>query len=381
MTSENELLLEGNYESKKEKQCSEYMNLKGCAGILIIIVQCMCEIGSISCLQVIRHLPPNFELNTLRFAIGLVLVIIYLVLSWQLPLIQRDLTGWVLLGVLATFFYNLTLYSEYVKKLPIGAVFGIKQGFYILLVAMATRILLKQKHSWLKVALMLMTWIGIGIVILSSFLPKSENMMKHWSNCNNWNHTSISQEDSNKLLKDEAAEHTKNLTLLQKDCSAHLTGYTTDGVLISITLIFTGMLCATVENLTISGTSLKDVNGIFLSFWYFLFGSISSILTSITFENMFIPEKLTDKIYSVVHCTLASVVTFLCIFALKLLEPNILAIIYSIQIPLALITQMFLVQLVTPPVDLWVLILGLVIITLSVFMISMTAVCLKANDP
>ena len=128
------------------------------------------------------------------------------------------------------------------------------------------------------------------------------------------------------------------------------------------------------ESLAISRTSLREINGVFLSFWYFLFGTILSPLTSLTFENMFIPETMTDKICSIVHCTLASASTFLYIFAIKLLDANLVAIVYSIYIPLALTTQMFLLQSVTPPVELWVLVLGLVIITICVFAISTNAV-------
>ena len=385
MADENKLLLEleDSKQLKKEQLYKGYVNPKNCFGIFIIVVQCMCEIGSISCLQLITDLPPNFELNSLRFAIGLVFVIVYLLVSWQLPVIERNLAAWVFLGVLATYFYNLTLYSEYVKELPIGAVFGIKQGFYILLVALASRILLKQKHSWLKLFLIATTCLGIGLVILSSFLPHGETVSGNLNKCNKHDLSAMLEEDIDKVpgeLKDVVLKNETKMTILCEDFPNNLTGYTTDGVLIAIALIFACMVCGTVENLVISGTPLKDVNGIFLSFWYFLFGSFSSILTSITFETMFLPDMLTDKIYSVMHCTFASLTTFLYIFALKFLDPSILAIVFSIHIPLALVTQIFLLQSITPPVELWVLILGLAIITLSVFAISTIAVCMTKSQ-
>ena len=141
------LLLDDEDKSKRKHTNKGW---KTCLGVLIILIECLCAIGSISCLQIITHLPPNFELNSLRFAIRLVFVIIYLLFSRQLPRVPWELSRWLFIGVLATYIYNLTLFSEYVKKLPIGAVFGVKQGFVILLVAIASRILFQQEHSWFK---------------------------------------------------------------------------------------------------------------------------------------------------------------------------------------------------------------------------------------
>ena len=380
---------------KEDKSLQKYTSKqwKTSLGILIIIVECLCSIGSISCLQIITRLPPNFELNSLRFAIGLLFVITYLLLCRQLPRVPWELTSWLFLAVLATYVYNLTLFSEYVKQLPIGAVFGINQGFEILLVAIASRILLHQEHSWFKVALILTTFVGIGLVISSSFLPGHAGIKERHHNRNDTNFTLMSyesyQQPSNPNSTEQAIdgldyEYSLNdinetITSPKNYYSNIETGFTTESILIAIGLLFACAVSLTTESLAISGTPLREINSIFLSFWYFLFGSIASPLTSLTFENMFIPETMTDKICSLVHCTLASVATFLYILVLKLLDANLVAIVYSIHIPLALTTQMFLLQSVTPPVELWVLVLGLVIITFSVFGISMNAIC-NANN-
>ncbi len=387
MADEKEGLLESQDESTKEHPIKGW-NSKNCLGITFIVVDCMSSIGSISCLQLTTDLPPNFELNSLRFAIGLVFVTVYLLLTRELPRIRKELTAWVFLGVLVTYFYNLSLYNEYVKELPIGAIYGIGQGLFILLVAIGSRILLKQNHSWLKLALTFTSFIGIGLVILSSFLPSRDIANKcEWSDTN----LTSTSKDFNKL-NISSGQYVKghgpslenryygtNVTFLPEDCRDLARQYTTKALLIAIGLIFASILCVSIENLVISGTSLKEVNGIFLSFWYFLFGSISSALTSVMFENIFIPDKLTDKIYSVVHCTLASAKTILYIYVLKLLESNLTAVVYSIDIPLSLGTHMFLLQSVTPPVELWLLILGLLIITISVLAISLNE-CLYSKN-
>ncbi len=70
-------------QNSPEKEQKQKLNIKSCVGIFMVVLICLCDITSISCLQVISHLPPDFELNTLRFAVGLVFVVIYLLFTKQ----------------------------------------------------------------------------------------------------------------------------------------------------------------------------------------------------------------------------------------------------------------------------------------------------------
>ncbi len=376
-------------------------------GIGLIILECMSGIASISCLQLITDLPPMFELNTLRFAIGFVFVVVYLVFTWQLPSLDRGLIKWTLLGILATYIFNLTFYNEHVKELPITAVFGTKRAFAMFLGAAASKVVLKEKLGWLKITLIFATFVGIGFVISSSFLPINNEQGIRAEHLQISDKTLTNIQTADKSTRVENTKGTNfpnpyrisfsnvNITTpafssirkadsqndsflnnypvnLQNDSLLH--EYTAEGIIISIALIFTAQLAAIVENLAISGTGLREVNGVFLAFWYFLSGTLLSLLTSIIIEDVFIPNNTMDKILSVIHCIAASAVTFTYIIAVKLTSPALLTIIFSIHIPLALTAQMFLLGSVTPPVELWVLILGLAIITLSVFVMSISAI-------
>ena len=360
----------------------------------------MGEIGSISCLQLIKDIPPIFELNILRFGIGFVISCLYMLFTWQLPRIQRNLAGWVALICLVSYSFNLSLYNEYVKQLPLAAVFGTRQASFLLLVTAASIIILKEKLSWFKIGLIFVTLIGIGLVISSSFISRSDQqilqIMGNFSVPDKTNgsvHIAAIQNISPQMTETPETNVSYTFTALSNSTdneykNAPLTDvsnlhghkYTAQGIIISVTLLFITQLCDTIENMTISGSGLKDVNGVFIVFWFYLVGTILSIVTSLIFEDMFIPEDNMDKIFSVIHCTAASVVTFLFTLASQLLKPNVLAIVFSIHTPLALTTQMFLLQSVTPPVELWVLILGLAIITLSVFTMSISAVCFTNVD-
>ena len=358
--------------------------IKGCIGIVLVVVACLCDIGSLACLQLISHLSPDFELNTLRFAVGLIFSVISLLHMQQLPKIGKGHSGWALLVALATYFYNVTKFNEYVKDLAVGAVIGIRQGFVIVLMAIATRWFLKKKHSWLDGVLTFTCILGVALVTLSAFLPTSNKEKNIFSR-------NSSEVDAGQLLIPQMTyptistfenglqnEETNASTYkLSNEQNIHDMDNDRDSmyrITICIVLIFGCALSASTEYIIIAATSLKEVNNIFLGFWYFLFGTIFSLITSVIFEDIFIPEKAIDKILSLAHCIMASAFTFVFIVLLKLINPSILSVILSIRIPLALLTQMFLLQTVTPPVELWVLILGLSIITLSVFGISVSVV-------
>ncbi len=375
-------------------------NVKNCIGISLALIQCMSETGCMSCLQLITNLPPTFELNTLRFAIGFVFAISYLVFTWQVPYIERNLIPWTVVGIMATFFLNLAVYNEHVKKLPIGAVFGTKIASFMLLCAAATKILFKEKLGWLKIVIIFATFVGIGLVISSSFLPVwTKQQMKIETNYQKSDGVNAKNSTTDLFLNEKVSERHRNIsypylisngtsekilnvwkTDFQRDYSPVQKNLSVWAIIISIILIFSSQICAAAENLAISKTGLKDVNGIFLAFWYCLVGTLLSLVTSLIFEDIFIPDKNMDRLLSVAHCIAASAVTLLYISAAKLLNPTVLAIVFSIHIPLALTTQIFLLKSVTPPVELWVLMLGLVIITISEFIMSISAIFSKRSN-
>ncbi len=341
-------------------------NMNNGLGIFIVVIICMCDIGSIACLQLISNLPPDFELNTLRFAVGLVFSVIYFLSKRKVPKVRQKLAKWVFVVALATYFYNVFLFNGYVKELPVGAVIGLKQGFFIILIAIASWIILKERHSQFQYFLTLTTFLGVVFVTMSSFLPDNT---KHNGSSN----------ISNIGRKLQASAMDKGMLPSRKIAQETMSSDNGSTSMISISFIFCCALFGTIENLVISETGLKAENYSFLSFWYFLFGAISSFITSVLWEDIFIPHKPLDQFLCLIHCTLASAGTFLLIIAFRLMNPSLLSVVFSVQIPLALVTQMFLLQSVTPPVDVWMLVLGLSIITISVLLISIRAILFQSG--
>ncbi len=385
MASETEHLLES--EGGKLHTQDKSWRINNSIGIIIVFIICMCDIGSIACLQLISNLPPDFELNALRFTSGLIFSMGYIFWKRKLPKIQKKLSGWVFLVALSTYLYNISLFNGYVKELPVGAIIGLKQGFFIVLIAIASHILLQEKHSWIHSFLALATFSGVVLVILSSFLQTGVKDSLDLKNSAD----SIIGVANNEIRSTQNIHHnnSKQRSDNQSDIMHFSSGWTQNKtqnhernhkmfvyhILISISLIFCCALFGTIENFAISQTGLREENYSLLSFWYFLFGSISSLITSLIFEDIFIPHILIDQVLCLVHSILASTGTFLLIVAYKLMNPNLLSVVFSIQIPLALLTQIYILESVTPPVELWMFTSGLGIITLSVLSISVKAIC------
>ncbi len=89
----------------------------------------------------------------------------------------------------ATYFYNISKFNEYIRELAIGAVFGIKQGFFLVLIAVSSRIFLKEKHSWIKCLLTITCFVGVVLVTLASVLPS-------YHHTNNGTTTDLANKDS-----------------------------------------------------------------------------------------------------------------------------------------------------------------------------------------
>ncbi len=339
----------------------------------------------------------------------------YFLVKRQVPTIEKSQAGWVILGAVAVYFYSVTLYNEYVKELPLAAVIGIEQAFYILLLALATRIVLKEELSRFIITVIFVTFIGISLVLTSAFLvPESDKLQIEALNYEK-DLVSLFGESSNQPFngKDEQSlnlsgteERDKNLgnassvywnikekwslftvnELPNKTDSrttvngTNMTPYevNNDGstqyswfrVVVEVALLFSCVFCETIENLAISATPLKDVSSMSIAFWQCVLGLISTSITSLIFEDIFIPQSSMDKFYCILQAMFATGVTFLYIIASQLVEPSVLAIVFTLHIPMAILIETFLLQSVTPPTNTWLLISGLIIITLAVFTIS-----------
>ena len=57
------------------------------------------SVGGIACIQLMNQIPPDFQLSTFRFTVGLIFATIYLTIKGKLPQVERKNIKW--LGVIA----------------------------------------------------------------------------------------------------------------------------------------------------------------------------------------------------------------------------------------------------------------------------------------
>ncbi len=359
------LLKESEDDSEKQKLISSSYCQTVC-GIVAVCGITMCKVISISCLQLMEHPPPEFELNFLRFAAGILFNVTFLTITRTLPRIERKKWVPVLIVAFVTLTSSLSLYNKYVKMLPVSGVFGIRAGLFLLQVSVLSRIVLKHSPSTMQLILTNTALIGVSLVIYSSFNDGSE-------------------EKSNAVIAINSSvfnsENISSVGYLNISGITSPDSYTPQDkvyLIFAALTLFGNALSDSIEVTVISISSLKETNAAILSFWYFLCGMLFSIPPTMIFEKIIVPQEPNEIILVIVHSVSSSGVTFLAIVAIQLLLPSIFSVLQSSEIPVALTCQMFLLHTVTPPVDLLVFIVGLLIITVSVLGISLLA--LKAES-
>ena len=135
-----------------------------------------------------NQIPPDFQLNALRFGVGVLFSLIYLFSKWVSPLISKESIKWLAIVSATTIIFNFTLYSHYLKRMPIVTVLCVHQTFKIILTLIFAKLFLNSNISIAKCVLCLATVVGTVLTVVPRVqmyldLPTSE--LEHISLENN----------------------------------------------------------------------------------------------------------------------------------------------------------------------------------------------------
>ena len=75
-----------------------------------------------------QDIPPDFELNSLRFLVAFLPICLGLIITNKLPKVSWSDARLLMCGSLAYILYNLLLYTHYIKFAPLGSVGAIVIG-------------------------------------------------------------------------------------------------------------------------------------------------------------------------------------------------------------------------------------------------------------
>ena len=336
-------------------------------GVAAVVSKSVAQVVSIASLQMMNQIPPDFQLNALRFGVGVLFSVIFLFSKWVPPLILKDNIKWLSIVSATTILFNLTLYSHYLKRMPIVTILCVHQTFKIVLTLVFAKIFLNSNMSITKCAICLFTVLGTVLTVIPRvqmylYLPVPELEEVSFDNSNGIN----VQDKCREILLNSTTNFTHSHGAgSENECDDNHSGNDVNSVMAAVGLIFAASVSSTVEQTVISGSAIRDENTVIFSFWYFIIGAIFSSTVTFIFENPFIPESISDILLCFGHSVGASAVTYLDFVALQILEINVYTIISAIRLPLALVLQMTVLEGTVPIKHLYLLIIGMTITILT----------------
>ena len=352
--------------SKDETGTNRVRYLVGVAAATSTI---LAQLGGIASIQLMSQIPPDFELNTLRFAVGVAFSTLYLLLKQTFPRISKENVKWLAVVSVTTVGYNLSLYSHNLKMMPIVTLLCVLQTFRIILTLLFSKVFLKSDISLMKFAICLITIIGTTLTVIprvEMYLQSPCESCIHLKNNTNQHISSTGVNYSVGFSPGSNINYTSEYYVGNSDNSNYgNSNYGIVSFLVSVSVIFVAALTSTIEATVISGSPLRDENTVIFSFWYFIIGTIFSLTVTFIFEQPFIPDNASDILLCFGHSVGASAVTYLDLVALQILDINVYVIIITLRLPIALVLQMTILKSIIPVKHILVLGIGMIITVVS----------------
>ena len=331
-------------------------------GVAAAVSKSIAQVVSIASLQMMKQIPPDFQLNALRFGVGVLFSLIYLFSKCVPPVILKENIKWLAIISATTIIFNLTLYSHYLKRMPIVTVLCVQQTFKIVLTLTFAKLFLNSNMSIIKCIICLVTVVGTVLTVIPRVqmyldLPASE-----------LEQTSFENNDTN-LGSNYIENNTMNYTHSYEGYIGNEhEQYSEDNIrslMGAVSLILAASISSTVEQTVISGSAIKQESAVIFSFWYFIIRATISVTVTFIFEHPFIPSSISDILLCFGHSIGASAVTYLDFVALQILDINVYTIISAIRLPVALVLQMTVLEGVVTIKHLYLLIIGMIITMLT----------------
>ena len=174
MTEMNKLLSQSTGKQHQQGEELEQQRMRGdlarfSVGIIGAVAYNVSIIAGIGCILLMDRPPPDFQLNTLRFSVGLMLASLYLLLTRRVPSIKRLNIKWLCFIAVVTVSYNFALYSHYLKNLTFVGILSLQSCFAVVFICILSRIFLQTDISGGKLAIIVVTLIGLGLTLVSQY--------------------------------------------------------------------------------------------------------------------------------------------------------------------------------------------------------------------
>ena len=344
----------------------------GLAGAVGYIVAC---VGGIVCIQLMKQIPPDFQLNSLRFAMGLIFALVYLSIKRKSPVVRKENLKWLSLIAVLTVLFNILIYSHFLKSITFVGKQSLHRSYGVVFSLILSKLFLKVKVSLAKGLIATAILCGLCLTLSAQFMEPSSRFNK----C-----TKIGIENISASLTEHSMERTHYMNVsIEIDKSNNRTTtseavynkiepcFSTTTTLIGVIIISFGAFCGCLESIIIAGTGLKEENPASLSLWNFIVGLILSLTITFTFEHPITPDNVTDIILYFGHAVSASSVTYFDLLAVQNIDVSLYYVTVSLSLPLSFLLQCTILQSVTPDANIWLLVSGMVVIFLCALILPM----------
>ena len=336
-------------------------------------------IAGIACILLMNKPPPDFQLDTMRFSVGLIFASLFLVTKRKVPTVERKNIKWLCFIAAVTVSYNVALYSHYLKNLTFVGILSLQSCFAVIFISILSRIFLKTNIQLTKYLIITTTLVGLGLTIASQYTEFTKGTTKK-SNDDAWNNVIYkpAKLETNNTVNETITSNFSNATQLIEEETSISTNYTdsqfglqednpgTDysTILISITILIVARFLGCTESITVAGTGIKDEDTVVLSLWYFIVGTVISAVAMTLFEHPFLPATISDLFLWLGHAVSASSVIYFDLLAVQNIDVNVYYITGTFKLPVSFLLQLTLLKNVTPNANMYLLVSGMIVVFL-----------------
>ena len=397
-------------ESKEQKGSMRVL----LTGILAILAVYIANIAGITCVQLMAQLPPDFELNALRFSVGVVIAIIYLLGKRTTPTLSKSKIEFVLALAATQAIYNVFLYSHHLQQIPIVTILSVYQAFKIIFVLILSKIFLSSEIPCIKVLICVISFAGTSLTVLPKIIeymhngwepiPKDHDKVFNTTNLfkQRINGTVFKYDypvlNPTKGLTPNLISCNNSVSRVVCDCSDFNTSDVTDSpdtihhvkevvtletFLFGVCFPIPSSLSSAAQNVLITGTYLKETNFVVFSLWYGTIVTAFSFTMMFAFEHPIIPDNLTDILLFFGHACSAASGIYLEVLICQNIDVNVFAVMATVRLPLAFLAQKKILKSVTHVEHLWMFITGILTIVISAIIMPLYECILirrKIND-
>ena len=197
-------------------------------GVIGALGYSISAIGGIACILLMNEAPPDFQLNTLRFSVGLIFASIFLLTKRKTPTVARKSIKWLCFIAAVTVSYNFALYSHYLKKLTFVGIFSLQSCFAVIFISIISRIFLKTNIPLAEHVIIITAFIGLVLTLSSQYTEFTSCTEKSNAVNKNKNSSNIidmhQDKDINNIAAHFITNNSNNRAMLRSTNIAQISG-------------------------------------------------------------------------------------------------------------------------------------------------------------